>query len=390
MLPRRAPGIDVSPLPPPLEPGSAARRRGRLRGALGFCAVVLLPLAVIAAYLWLVVADQYASTASFSVQREEPAPAMGMLAGLAGLTQGSSSDTDILYDFLESQELAARIDRRFDLAAIYPRAPAPAWPDPVFTLAPDARIEERHALWLRMLSIDYDQQEGVIALTLRAGDPATAQRLAQAVIEECTSMINALSGTARADAMASARSELALAEARLRKARQDLTGFRLRHQIVDPSDDVSSQMGVIDTLNEELAALQVEIEMLRRTTRPDDPRIAMRQEKLSVLQERIASERTRLGVGADGYPAVVAAYEGLEVDREFAEQGWLAARSALDAARLAADRQSRYLATHVPPSLAETAQYPQRWRILAVAGFLLALGWSVARLVSWSVREGAG
>lgn len=390
------------PVPPPvfaapLVPGTAARDLPRPRLAGWFLACVALPLILLAGFLWGVVQDQYGSTTAFSVRREEAAPSAGMLAGLVGLTQGSSSDTDILYDFLVSQDLAERIDRRFDLSRLYPRAAPPGWPDPVFTLAAEASIERRHAVWLRMIRIDYDQGEGVISLTVRAGDPDTARRLAQAVVAECTEMINALSDAARRDAMSVARDELARAEARLRGARTAVTAFRASHQLVDPTDDLASQMGVIDTLNEELATLMVELDLLRKTSRSGDPRISAREAKLKVIENRIAAERSKLGLGGGdgaetvpgGYPAVMAEYEGLEVDREFAEQSWLSARAALDAARIAAGRQSRYLATHVAPGLAETAEYPRRWRIMAITTFLLTLGWATGALVVWSVREGA-
>ncbi|MEI4484750.1 sugar transporter [Frigidibacter sp. MR17.14] len=379
----------VPSIAPPLSPDAPGR--GTRAAARHFVLLVLLPLAVLSLYLWGVARDQFASVAAFSVRREEPAAALGAFAGLVGLGQGSSTDTDVLYDFLLSQDLAERMDRRFDLRASYARAGADGWPDPVFTLAPDAAIEMRHALWLRMLTVDYDQGEGVIAISVRAYDPARAQQMARAVVGEATAMINALSEAARRDALSVAEAELARAEDRLKQARQALTAFRASHQMVDPEVDLASQMGVIGALNEELAGLQVELDMLRRTTRPGDPRISARESKRGVIESRIAAERAKLGIdagtGSAGYPALVADYEGLRVDQEFAEQSWLSARTALDAARLQAGRQSRYLATHVPPSRADTAQYPRRWRTFGLAAFLLALGWGVVSLARWSLGE---
>ena len=84
------------------------RSRHRLLVA-SFALIVLLPILIAAAYLWGKAADQYASTVGFSVRREEAGAAIDMLGGLAGLSKSSSSDTDILYEYLRSQKLGARV-----------------------------------------------------------------------------------------------------------------------------------------------------------------------------------------------------------------------------------------------------------------------------------------
>ena len=66
-------------------------------------------------------------------------------------------------------------------------------------------------------------------------------------------------------------------------------------------------------------------------------------------------------VAGEDYPTLLAEYEGLVVDREFAEESYRAALAALDGARANASRQSRYLATYVEPTYPETAEFPQRW-----------------------------
>jgi capsular polysaccharide transport system permease protein len=77
----------------------------------------------------------------------------------------------------------------------------------------------------------------------------------------------------------------------------------------------------------------------------------------------------------------------LNVDREFAEAAYLAARSSYDTALAKAQRQSRYLAAHVRPTLAETARYPERLQsALLLLGLLLA-GWGITILVYYSVRD---
>lgn len=385
-LPAPRPAPPRVPLAPAAAPGSA-RLRPRHRGALAaFALLVLLPFAALVWYLWAVAEDQYASVTSFSVRREDQASPVEMLGGFAGLSTGSSSDTDILYEFIRSQDMVARIDARLNLRGMYGRPGL----DPVFTLPADATVEDLRDHWQRMVKISYDQGDGIIELTALTFTPEGAQQLATAILEESTGMINDLSAAARADATRHAQEELDRAMARLQAARAALTGFRSAHQIVDPGADLQSRMGVIDRLNTQLAEALIELDMLLQGTGADDPRVRLRRDKIAVIEARIAAERGKFAAGGnsgEAYATVVGEFERLTVEREFAEQAYLSALAAHDAARAEAQRQSRYLAAHVRPTLAETAEYPQRFRIAALAGLFLLLGWSVLTLIAWSIRD---
>jgi capsular polysaccharide transport system permease protein len=75
------------------------------------------------------------------------------------------------------------------------------------------------------------------------------------------------------------------------------------------------------------------------------------------------------------------------VDREFAETSYTAALAAFDLAQAEARRQSRYLAAHVRPTLAERPQYPQRLTLFAVITLFAFLMWTVLVLVGYSLRD---
>ena len=75
------------------------------------------------------------------------------------------------------------------------------------------------------------------------------------------------------------------------------------------------------------------------------------------------------------------------MDREFAEESYRAALAALDVARAKASRQSRYLATFVEPTLAETSEHPARLTIELVAALILVLSWAVMVLIFYAIRD---
>ena len=353
---------------------------------MSFLAVVLLPVLVCAAYLWGVAKDQYASTVAFSVRREDPAAAVEILGGLSGLTKSSSSDTDILYEYLRSQKLVADMDGQLDLRGIWSKPSG----DPVFTYDPDGSIEDLVDYWQRMVRTSYDSTTGLIEVRVLAFEPEDATMIAQALMEQSARMINDLSAAAREDAVRFSREELAVAQDRLRSAREEMTSFRVANQIVDPATDFQAQAGLVGLLENQLAEAQIEIDLLAGTAE-SDPRLIQAKRRAEVILARIAAERAK--VGADGragrqdYAALAADYERLLVDLEFAQKSYVAALSAYDLAKAESQRTSRYLAAHVLPTRAEVSRYPERFSILGLAMLFLGLLWSIGTLVAYSLKD---
>lgn len=367
-----------------------ARIRSRHRFlVLAFVVLVLLPTIVAGWYLWTRAVDQYASSLGFTVRREEITSPIDLLGGLTNFSGASSRDTDVLYEFIQSQELVRAVDERLDLRALY----SEPWPiDRIFALAPEATIEDLLAQWRRMVRISYDPGTGLIELDVLAFAPQDAQAIAQAIFAESSDMINELSAIAREDAMRYAREDLETAVERLKGAREAMTAFRSRTQIVDPAADIQGQMGLLATLQQQLAAALIEFDLLRETTQPSDPRITQTERRIAVIRNRIAEERQKFGIGGQGpggedYATLVSEYERLAVDREFAEQAYTAALAAFDSARAEAQRQSRYLAAFVRPTLAEVSEYPRRWMLLGLVALFAFLAWSILALVYYSLRD---
>jgi capsular polysaccharide transport system permease protein len=374
-----------------LPPAGRARVRRRHVGVLfSFVLLVLAPAVATVAYLYGMASDQYASAVGFSVRKEEVDAAVDLLGGLGQLSGSSSSDTDILFEYIQSMELISRVDARLDLRRIYAK---PAY-DPVFAIPPDASVEDLARYWNRMVTVYYDRSTRLIALRVLAFDPDDAQAIAQAVVAESSDMINRLSAIAHADAMRYADAELDMAVDRLKRAREALTAFRNRTQIVDPSADVQGQMGLLSTLQQQLAEALIEMDLLSGTTRDGDPRLEQSLRRIEVIRDRIADERQKFGAsgvaagdGETDYASLVAEFERLSIDRVYAETAYTSALATLDAARAEARRQSRYLAAFIQPTLAETPEYPRRLLLGGMVALFLLLGWGIGVLVVYSLRD---
>ncbi|MGR3609941.1 MAG: capsule biosynthesis protein [Sulfitobacter sp.] len=388
---RRGGGQQQAPRPVYVKPTATRARPRRRHILLWFSLIwmVLGPTAVAGWYLYTVADRQYASTVGFAVRKEEINSPVELLGGITQLSGSASSDTDILYEFIQSQELVAKVDAALDLRTMYSK---PDY-DPVFAVNPDSSIEVLVDYWNRVVKIFYDSRTQLIELRVTAFDPDDAQAVGQEIFDQSSRMINELSAIAREDATRYAREELDRAVERLKQARQAVTLFRTTNQLVDPNADLQGQMGVLNSLQQQQAEALIELDLLRDNTREGDPRIVQAQRRIEVIADRIEQERNKLGIGGDDGPArqsfatLVGEYERLVVDREFAEQAYTAALSAFDAALSEAQRQSRYLAAYIKPTKADQARYPQRMLLTGLVALFSFLAWAIVLLVYYSVRD---
>jgi capsular polysaccharide transport system permease protein len=389
-----APKPRPTPAPQPVAPAAGAQpARFQFRhyvAAASFVLAVLLPLAVSVWYLFTRAADQYHSTTSFSVRSAEVGgAAAGILGVLTQVGGGSASDTDILFDYIRSQEMVAAIDKRLNLRKIYNRA-APR--DFFFTLGDDTSIEALTAEWRRMVTVDFESSAGIINVRANAFTPEDATAIARAILDESNFLINRLSEQAREDAVQFAREELAQIEENLRVQRGKLADFRHENRLVDPSADVAGQMGLLSALQSELAKAMVERDQLLSFVGEDDQRVVQAERRIDAIDKRIDAERGTLRLPSESgsqtaLADVVGTYEELKVDLEFANSAYTQAMAALAVARAEARRQSRYLAAHVLPTSAGQSLYPRRMLLTGLLFLFLTLGWGILMLVYYNIRD---
>ena len=189
--------VAETPAYPMARPAQMRRRHWGL--VASFVLMVLAPLAAAIFYLWAVAEDQYISTAGFTVRSQESGGATDLLGGLANFTGNTTaSDSDILYEFIQSQEMVEAVDKTVPLRPHYSQH----WPDDwVFSLWPDATLEEMIWYWQRIVGISYDGGSGLIVVQAVAFDPETARDITRAIVAESQTRINELNEQAREDAM---------------------------------------------------------------------------------------------------------------------------------------------------------------------------------------------
>ena len=374
-------------------PGSspAFMRKRHYTLMVSFVIIVFLPLMAASWYLYAKAADQYASTLGFTVRSEDVSSAIDILGGLGSSLGGGSGaqDSNILYEFMRSQQLVQDIDDKIDLRTMFSKRRDPDW---LLSYDPEGTIEDLTRYWERMIRISYDSGSGLMEVRTRAFTAEDAKAIADAIFDENSKIVNELSAIARADATRYAAEELAQSVERLKQAREALTTFRLKNQIVDPNADIQAQMGLLTTLQTQQAVALIDFDLLADIARDGDPRLEQAQRRLDVIETRIKAEREKFGVGGQGpggveFATTIADFERLTVDREFAEAAYAASLSARDASIAEANRQSRYLATYIKPTLAQKSEFPQRFILLAVIALFSGLIWAIFILVYYALRD---
>lgn len=371
--------------------GPAVMRKRHYGLIVSFLVIVFLPIATAGWYLYAKAADQYASTLGFTVRSEDVSSAIDILGGLGSTLGGGSGaqDSDILYEFMRSQQLVQSIDGKLDLRKIYTKQRDPDW---LLSFDPEGTIEDLTRYWQRMVRISYDAGSGLMEVRTRAFTADDAKAIAEEIFAENSTIVNELSAIARSDATRYATEDLEQAVERLKQTREALTTFRLANQIVDPNADIQAQMGLLTTLQTQQAEALIDFDLLADIARDGDPRLEQAQRRLEVIEARINAERQKFGVGGQGpggveFATTIADFERLTVDREFAEAAYAAALSARDASVAEANRQSRYLATYIKPTLAQQSEFPQRIILLGVIGLFSCLVWAIFTLVYYALRD---
>ena len=372
----------------------ALRARIKFRHRLIFISFlmwVMAPNLIAAWYLWERATNRYISVAGFSVHTENISSAVEMLGGIAKLSGSGSSDEDILQKFIQSTEIVQKIDASIDLRHIWSKGDPDK--DPIFNYHPPGTIEDLTSFWNRMVTVYKDSSTGLIDLEVQAFSPTDARDIALAIYHESSILINRLSDIAREDTTRSTMEELRSAAKRLNEARAAVFKFRNKNQIIFPESTIQIQSGVIMSLETELADVLIEIDMLKQITTVKDPRHKQAARRRAIIEKRLIQERLKFGIGnmaganKNVFAEVVGEYENLSVGLQFAEQSYALALAAYDSAVSESRRQTRYLATHINPTLPEASMLPNRPLMLAFTFIFSMVTWSIMATLGYSIRD---
>jgi capsular polysaccharide transport system permease protein len=304
------------------------------------------------------------------------------------------SDSYIVADYIESREMVAELERRLPLRQIYsdPRA------DFLTRLDPETTEEDMVSYWEDFVSVLFDTTKSTIELQVRAFDADSAQRITREIVNVVRTLVNEISAQSRRDAVQFAAAEVARSELRVRGARQDMLAFRTEHNEFDPAQTATATIGRVAQLETERSQLKSQLASIAGYLSDQAPSVQMLQSKISALEEEIARVENEISsdsdssLGAapgssDALAGVLAEYQELEINQQFAENAYTAALASLERARTEADRTQSYLAVYLQPSVPDEATYPRRILNIFIVFVLCCILWAVGSLGYLTVRD---
>ncbi|NJO23254.1 MAG: capsule biosynthesis protein [Sphingomonadales bacterium] len=384
--------LDVLGAVPPARTRPQRRRRSVMAWTLAL--FVAVPTILATFYFGLIASDQYVVEMRFAVKNTNQSQSTDVLGLFAGIPAATSAVTDsyIVIDHMMSRELLDKLEEKIGIRAIYSRPEV----DYLSRFDNSESSEEFVKYWRKMVKASFDGASQIVAVDVKAFTREDAKLVAENILLLSEDLVNDLSARARADAVKHAQQEVKRMEDRLRVNRTALRSFRDTEQEFDPAKKVESRYVILGKLEEEVTSRKARLSNLRSFMGAEAPSVKVLLSEIAGLERQLEEERAKLGraeLGKGGTTqsigGLAANYEELVVDREFAEKSYLSALASLERARIEADRQQRYLAAFVRPTLPQEALYPKRiLAICAVLGISLVL-WALGVLITYAVRDHA-
>lgn len=351
---------------------------------------VLLPTLLSLLYFGLWASPMYIAEARFAVRGAETSGGASGLAALL-LPSGASvgADAHIVAEYIQSPDIMEAIDEELHIFSHFSSREY----DIISRLAADATRDERLSFWQWAVKPSLDPETGIIALSVKAYDPVTAQKLAEAVLARSEALVNAMSRRAQDDAIALAMSEVKTAEKRVSAAQEAMREFRNRSGMLDPASTAGGLQGIVSQLEGDAVKVRAEIAEASTYMSKDAPALVGLRARLKAVEKQLASEKLRLaGESArkDSLTTFAGEYEALQTESEFARQQLVSAMTSLETARVKAEAKSRYVVAFQIPALPDESLYPRPFLFTAyaLAGSLVLAG--LCSLIFAAVREHAG
>ena len=371
-----------------------AKRRRRRMALLGarLGVFVTLPTLLAAWYFYFVATPLYATNSEFVIQQADGGGGAGFggagaLAGMfGGAGLGTTNDSITVQSYLQSRDAMRQLNEQEGFKTYFQQESI----DPLRRLPPDATDEAAYRLYQDMVQVAFDPTEGIIKMEVIAADPETSERFARALIGFAEAQVDQLTQRVRDNQMSDAQEAVATAEARMSEAQSRYLDLQERFQMLSSEVEVSLLTQQISTLDAQLNTERLQLSDLRANPRPNTARLEQAERRVASLEERIAELRNSLTAGGeDGTSIARLQREQVMAEADVATRQMLLtqAMQQLEAARIEANRQVRYLSLGVSPVAPDEPTYPRAFENTALAFLIFAGLYLMISMTAAILRE---
>ena len=362
------------------------RRRRRFMFLIArLTAFVVLPTIICFYYFAFIATPSYATKSEFIVQQAETSSAGG--GGLLGGTPlAGNQDSILVQDYLTSRGAMQRLDEEFGYREHFSDASI----DALQRIEGGSSNETLYKHYQDHVKVGFDPTEGVLRMEVAALSPDMSRVFSEALIGYAEERVDQITERKRADQMRGANESFREAEQKMVDAQQTVLNLQEQVGILDPASETTALMTQIGTLETQLTEKRLQLSQLLDNTRPNQARVAGVEGDVARLEDLIAELRAQLTTEAgddDSLASITARLSMAEVDLETRTMIMQESLQQLEAARIEANRQVRFLSVGVSPVPPDEPTYPRVFENTMIAFLIFGAIYLLASVTAAILRE---
>ncbi len=338
----------------------ARRRRARFfLIAMRLFFFVALPTFLTGYYFYSVATPMYQVDSQMVIQTPDSGGSSGGLGGLLGQSGLSNiEDSVIVQGYLGSREAMLKLNEENGFIAHFQQD----FIDDIQRLPPDVSQETAYEKYQKYVKIGYDPTEGVIRMSIIALTPEKATEFSRALIGFAEERVDQLAAPVRKDQLTVAQNNYNAAEQAVLDAADRVLELQQTRGVFSADADASGQMTIVNNLEAQLDQRRLDLAEINSNEAPNRAQVNAIEQDIKNLEERIAARRATMFSSSDANASLARISGELSIARSNLEMRQMLLQqslSALEAARLEANRQTRYLSLAVAPVPPDVPTHPK-------------------------------
>lgn len=348
--------------------------------------VIGLPMLLAVIYYSFIAANRYVSEAVVTVRQSSDSSSgvAGMALMLSGVNPPAREDTLYLKQYIYSIDMLKHLDQTLNLRQTYESEKL----DLLYRLFPGISQEKFVKYYRDRVEVVFDDLTGLLSVRVQSFDPGYAQAVNKELMAQSERFVNEISHRMAREQMAFADQELDKARERYQQAKTRLLAFQNEHNMLDPITQAQAMAGLGTQLEGEISKFEAELKNLLTYLQDDAHQVVALKNQLGALKSQLEKERKRVASGGDARLNTLASeFQQLVLDAGFAEDAYKLALSAVENARIEANRKLKGLVIIESPTLPEEAIYPRKLYNLATLFLGLILLYGIIRLAMATIED---
>ncbi|MDN3651815.1 lipopolysaccharide biosynthesis protein [Thalassotalea ponticola] len=351
---------------------------------LGTFALVVLASLLVIVYYTVIASPRFVSESQFVVKEAgSNEVALGGLAALGG-SSPSMRDALILQTFIESREMAMKLDAAVQLKAHYENTD---W-DFFSRLEANSSKEEYIEYYQRHIKVFHDEMSDVLLVEIQTFDENYSLEVANELLRISEEFINQLSDKMVLQQLDYAQNEVKRAYQELSDQQSKLVQFQDDFKLYSPEIKGGALVEAINQLEMALINEEAELKSLLVVMREDSVDVLTKKIRIDSLKAQIAQEQAKLTQKDQvSLNKVNREFKEIQLKSELAADLYTSALVNLETVRADAYGKVKHLLVIEYPALAEDQKYPRRLYSIFTWFVALLLIYAVGRMVYTIIKE---